>query len=68
MVLRDPTADRLRGVDAGVWEPMLRAERAYIETMFETVNRDHGSVEAYLRDVVGADEISRAAIRRKLIE
>jgi hypothetical protein len=25
-------------------------------------------VEAYLRDVVGADEISRAAIRRKLVE
>jgi protein-tyrosine phosphatase len=68
MVLRDPTADRFREVDSGVWEPMLRAERAYIETMFETLNRDHGSVQAYLCDVVGADEASRAAIRRKLVE
>ena len=68
MVLKDPTAERFRDVDAGVWEPMLRAERAYIETMFETVSRDHGSVEAYLRDVAGADETSREAIRRRLIE
>jgi protein-tyrosine phosphatase len=68
MVFRDPTADRFREVDSGVWEPMLRAERSYIETMFETLIAEHGSVEAYLHDVVGADDTSRAAIRRKLVE
>lgn len=68
MVFRDPTADRFREVDSGVWEPMLRAERVYIETMFEILKGNHGSVGAYLRDVLGADETSRAAIRSKLVE
>lgn len=47
---------------------MLRAERAYIEIMFETLNRDHGSVEGYLRDVLDFDDTSRTAIRSKLVE
>lgn len=68
LVLADPTAARYRHVDREIWEPMLRAERAYLETAFETLEQAHGSVAGYLRDVLGIDDAMQATLRSKLVE
>jgi protein-tyrosine phosphatase len=68
IVFADPATARFRHVDLSIWEPMLRADRAYIQAMFETLDKSHGSIEAYLRDVLGIDGAMRSALRDNLVE
>jgi protein-tyrosine phosphatase len=68
IVRNDPTSARLTEVDPRVWEPLLRAERSYLETMFETLEQRHGSIEGYLREVLGVGEDAKTAIRNRLLE
>jgi protein-tyrosine phosphatase len=68
IVRNDPTSARLTAVDSRIWEPLLRAERSYIETMFQVLEQRHGSVEGYLHDVLGVSADVGAAIRGRLLE
>jgi protein-tyrosine phosphatase len=67
LVMTDPSSHRFAHLDPSIWEPMMRAEPAYIESTFETLTRRHGSIDGYLSEVLGVDEQMRTAIRRELI-
>jgi len=58
---------RLADYDQRLWEPLLRAEPVYIETMFETVDARHGSTEAYVSEILGVDSADIEAIRDALL-
>ena len=68
LVTADPTSRSLLHVDPSIWEPMMRAERVYIEAMFETLEGSHGSVDNYVRDVLGIDAATQLDVRRQLID
>jgi protein-tyrosine phosphatase len=68
MVLSEPTSRRFAKVDPAIWEPMMRAEPAYIEAMFDTLRARHGRVEAYLEHTLGLDASLRTRIQRELLE
>jgi protein-tyrosine phosphatase len=67
LVRSDPWADRLGGIDQAVWAPIMRADPAYIATMFETIEARHGSAEGFIRDELGLDETAIRAIRTRLL-
>lgn len=67
LILADPEMAALANYEQRLWEPLLRADAAYISTMFEAVEQRHGSTEGYVREVLelGEDEIQ--AIRKALL-
>jgi protein-tyrosine phosphatase len=67
LVMTDPSSARYAHLERSVWEPMMRAERAYIESMFDKVEIKHGGVDGYMSEVLGVDEKMRAAIRCELV-
>jgi protein-tyrosine phosphatase len=67
IIQEDPSWGRLGAVPVEVWEPMVRADPVYIETMFATVEQEHGSAAGFLRDAAGLDEGDIAALRRNLL-
>lgn len=67
-VTADDMGVSLRAVDAQVWEPLLRAERAYLETMFATVEEKMGSIGHYLRHTLGLSEATLQQVRENLLE
>lgn len=48
-------------------EPLLRAEPDYLATSFAVIEDQHGSVEAYLSEVIGVGAGERATIRDRLL-
>lgn len=48
--------------------PVLRADAAYLEVMFETLDAEHGGVDGYLRDRVGVGHEERRALRDALLK
>jgi protein-tyrosine phosphatase len=48
--------------------PLMRADPAYLESMFDKVDKDFGGVEAYLGEALGIDHASRERIRELLLE
>jgi len=68
LVKTDPTSSRFTAVDPSIWDPMLRADAAYIEATFDTLTQRHGSVGGYLREVLGIDDQLQSAVRLKLLE
>ncbi len=54
--------------ERAIWEPMMRTDRAYIEAMLETVTDRHGSVDGYLRDILGWNPQRQAALRLELLD
>lgn len=67
LVAQDPIGDRFAGVDPKVWEPMMRADPAYLEIMFDTIETRHGSGEGFLRDELGLDDMVLSRIRERLL-
>jgi protein-tyrosine phosphatase len=67
LILADSTRTRAVIPERAVWEPMMRADRDYIEAMFESVTGRHGSIDGYLRDILGWDEESQTALRREML-
>lgn len=67
LVAKDPIGDRFAGVDPKVWEPLMRADPAYLGSMFDTVEARHGSGAGFLRDELGLDETIVTAIRERLL-
>jgi len=52
----------------GVVDAILDADARYIETALDAVQERHGSIEAYLRDVLDIDDRALLAIRANLLE
>jgi protein-tyrosine phosphatase len=67
IIQEDPSWGRLGAVPTSVWEPMVRADPVYIETMFATVEQAHGSAAGFLRDEAGLDDSAIEAVRRNLL-
>jgi protein-tyrosine phosphatase len=63
----DPSWARLANVDPSVWAPMMRADNAYIEMMFQTIEQTHGSSEGFLREAMGLDSDVITAVRDNLL-
>lgn len=55
------------GVPQDVWEPLLRAEPAYIMAMFDALERRHGSVATYLAEVLDVDAARVSTIRAAML-
>jgi protein-tyrosine phosphatase len=55
-------------VDAAIWEPLMRAERAYLDAMFGALEQRHGSVDGYLREILGVDAVFKQRIAQHLLD
>jgi len=67
LVAKDPFGTRLAGINPRIWEPMMRADPAYLAAMFDTIETRHGSGEGFIRDALGMDDTAIAAIRARLL-
>jgi protein-tyrosine phosphatase len=48
--------------------PLMRADPAYLESMFDKLDKDFGGVEGYLEESLGVDHAARDRIRELLLE
>jgi protein-tyrosine phosphatase len=64
-IMNGAVGARLLGAGRQLWEPMLRADRRYLEAMFAEVERRHGSMEVYAREALEFDDV--AALRAALL-
>jgi protein-tyrosine phosphatase len=55
-------------MDPDVLRVVMSVAPEYLEAAFEGMREQHGSIEAYLRDVAGADDSLRARLRENLVE
>lgn len=53
---------------ADVIAPVLVADVAYLDTLFETLDAAHGGIDGYLEMVLGIDATARAALGEVLLE
>ncbi|MFT4052922.1 MAG: tyrosine-protein phosphatase [Novosphingobium sp.] len=67
LVSQDPIGNRFAGIDPAIWEPMMRADPAYLATMFETLEQRHGSAQGFLRDELGLSPGDLESVRHRLI-
>jgi len=56
------------GVDRQLWEPMMRAESAYLDAMFDQLDAVHGSADRYLCDELGMHAGMIERLRSHLLE
>ncbi len=68
MLLEDPRYAPLTAMTREDYMPMLRAEASYLEAAFRQIERECGSVEGYLENVLGAGPAEIAAMRGFLLE
>ena len=65
-------AETIRAITGQMDEEVLRVimgvEAEYLETALAKIAEEHGSIDAYLRDVLGADEALREKLREALVE
>ena len=54
--------------DPVIWEPLIRAEHAYLDAMFGTLEQRHGSVDGYLMDILGVDAALKASMAQQLLD
>lgn len=57
-----------RGMEQDVLRVIMGVEAEYLESAFAMVAEKHGSVEAYLREVLGADDALRGRLAEVLVE
>jgi protein-tyrosine phosphatase len=53
---------------AAAFAPLLGVDTAYLDAMFDAVERRSGTIETYLRDALGLGEEERTALRQQLVE
>lgn len=56
-----------RKLDPSALRPMLGVEVDYLRNAIDAINERHGSVDVYMRDVLGVGEAQRAALRDTLL-
>ncbi|WIW87945.1 tyrosine-protein phosphatase [Sphingobium sp. V4] len=52
---------------ADVIAPVLHADAAYLDALFETLDADHGGIDCYMEDVLCVDAPAREALREALL-
>lgn len=57
-----------RGVDPEVVRVIMGVEPEWLDAAFAAVSQEHGSVDGYLREVLGADDDLRGRLRENLVE
>ena len=67
MIFADSRSTRSTIPAQAIWEPMMRADRHYIEAMFASVIGRHGSIDAYLRETLGCDDRCQTALRQEML-
>lgn len=60
-------ADRFREIDPAVLEPLFAADADYLVTAFDSLDRDHGGVDAYLA-AIGVDDAARGRLHDLLLD
>lgn len=55
-------------VGRSLWEPVMRADAAYLDAMFDGLIERHGSVWGYLQGELGMSEESLTRLRSNLLE
>lgn len=58
---QDPRTAAIRAAPAETWAPMLGAEPAYLEALFQSLGVTHGSARDYVEDAIGAGGLERIA-------
>lgn len=56
-----------RKLDSAALRPMLGVEVGYLRNAFDAMAERHGSVDAYMREVLGVDDRQRGILRERLI-
>lgn len=64
----DPNAAMFARLPPEVMQVLMRTEPAYIEATFAAIEKQYGSVDAYLEKVLGVGPRERAALRARLTE
>ncbi|MBK7171445.1 MAG: tyrosine-protein phosphatase [Gammaproteobacteria bacterium] len=54
--------------DPELARPLLGVERAYIEAALDTIEREYGGVENYLRNELGIDDDTLSKLRANLLQ
>ncbi|WP_327753802.1 tyrosine-protein phosphatase (plasmid) [Sphingobium sp. SJ10-10] len=67
LIASDPVGHRFAEVDPAIWEPMMRADPAYLAAMFVALEVRHGTAEAFIRDELGLDDEDIMTIRDRLL-
>jgi protein-tyrosine phosphatase len=67
IALHDLGSSALHGTAQDIWEPLMRADAAYLETLFATLEARHGGVEGYLRDELRLEDAVLDRIRARLL-
>ena len=57
-----------RGLDEEVVRVVMGVEPEYLESAFATIAEKHGSVDSYLREVLGVDDAMRGKLAEVLVE
>lgn len=57
-----------RQIDPTVLRVIMGVEPEYLDSAFAMISEKHGSVEGYLRDVLGVDQALRERLRGQLVE
>ena len=56
-----------RKLDPAALRPMLGVEPDYLRAALDAIEAKHGSVEAYLADVLGVDAAARRTLNENLL-
>lgn len=67
IIRADPIGAELAEIDPAIWQPMMNADRDYLAAMFRAIEKDHGSVGAFLAAEVDVNEARAEAIRDRLL-
>ena len=59
--------DQYGSVDPEVLRPLLAADADYLDAMFESLDRDHGGLDAYLA-AIGVDDRAQGLIRERVLD
>jgi protein-tyrosine phosphatase len=54
--------------DPATLRPLLGVEPRYLNAAFDAMEKEHGSIDNYLREALGADDAFRAALRERFLE
>jgi len=57
----------MSALPADVAKPLLGVERAYLDAAFEQINKDYGSVDAYLAQELGVDAAARKQLHKRML-
>ena len=70
-ILENQSLPRMRevydGIEEGAVENLMNVRPEYIATYFSEVERDHGSLDAYVEQTLGVDEARKARLRDKFV-